>query len=239
MRLAAEDGRRGGVGMVLEVLLDGLVAKDKAETTLPGNVDGSLEIEFLEGNDVLDGFTLFEDGVMQLVVDEPVIGDVQDRAVLEIELGKIRSLFAIAVGVLRILVCGGRGGVVVRSIGIERDGVVSQSIIPEEITRWPSPAGVESPTPPPAPTPSEAVIGTAPKNGIGIKGETRRNRLNRTRGAIADSARSARTKRTGAGGKDDARPRRRRVCRGRMRDRGRGEMRRASTGVDTTVLGEG
>jgi hypothetical protein len=73
---AAEDAGRGGVGMVLQVLLDRLVAKDEAESALRGNVDGSLQIKLFEGNDVLDRYSLFEYSVMKLVVDEPIIGDV-------------------------------------------------------------------------------------------------------------------------------------------------------------------
>jgi hypothetical protein len=74
--LATEDGGRGGIGMVLQILLDGLIAQDKAESALRGDTHGRLQIELLEGNDVLDRFSLFEHRVMELLVGQPIIGDV-------------------------------------------------------------------------------------------------------------------------------------------------------------------
>ena len=74
--------------VALQKLLQGLIAQDKTETPPRGHINSPLQIQLAEINCVFDpiraGF--LDRREVQLVVDEPVVGHVEDRAVLQIEL---------------------------------------------------------------------------------------------------------------------------------------------------------
>jgi hypothetical protein len=123
--------------MVVEVLVDGLVAEDEAEAAASVDVDGGLEVEVVEGDDLFAGFASggIGDDEVELAVDEPVVGDAVDGAVGEDELRKVGALFAVVNVVLH-------RGVDRRGVGVERKSVVAE--VPVKVAVGPA-AGVVCP----------------------------------------------------------------------------------------------
>ena len=122
------------------LLLHGSAAQHEAESPLCIDVDGPLQIQFIEANRVLDGLraALLGYREMNLAILEPVIGHVIDRAVSQIELRQAAPLSVIALG--RISVrwrCALTSWAIVRRIG--------SKTIPIPIGR--RPVAVESPAP--------------------------------------------------------------------------------------------
>ena len=74
--------------MISQILLEGLVAHHNSESVARIHIDGSLCVQIVESDHLLDGFRagLIEHGEMYLVVDEPVVVHVIHRAVLQTEL---------------------------------------------------------------------------------------------------------------------------------------------------------
>src|SRR3984957_17894794 len=99
-----------------------------------------MQIQCLEGNHVFRWFRaiLLNHREMKLVIDEPVIGHVENRSIFQEELRYVRSLFAVGIHRslvhLRNIVGGTRGG----------DSGVTECPRPEEVT-GPPPTGVQSP----------------------------------------------------------------------------------------------
>src|SRR6266851_10175235 len=99
-----------------------------------------MQIQCLERNHVFRWFRaiLLNHREMKLIVDEPVIGHVENRAIFQEELRYVRSLFAVGIHGslvhLRNIVCGTRGG----------DSSVTERPRPEEVTVR-APTGVQSP----------------------------------------------------------------------------------------------
>src|SRR5580692_8364075 len=90
--------------MVAEVLLEGLVAHDHAEAAARIDVDGSLGVQIVESDHLLDSSraALIERGEMYLVVDEPVVVHAVGRAVLQVELHKRVAIEAVDVDGARV-----------------------------------------------------------------------------------------------------------------------------------------
>ena len=83
--------------MVAQILVDWFVAEHNPESPPRVCVDGRLQIQCLEGNHVFRWFPaiLFNHGEMKLVVDEPVIGHVENRSIFQNELWLVQSLFTV------------------------------------------------------------------------------------------------------------------------------------------------
>lgn len=79
---------RGEIRMISQILLEGLITHHDSESAARIHIDGSLGIQIVEGDHLLDGFrgTLIEHGEMYLVVDEPVVVDAIHCAVFQIKL---------------------------------------------------------------------------------------------------------------------------------------------------------
>lgn len=71
--------------MVVQILLEWLVSQLEAESSLSIHVDRLLQIEFVEGNHLLDRFRplFFNHHEVELSVNDPVIGYVENRAVFQ------------------------------------------------------------------------------------------------------------------------------------------------------------
>src|ERR1700723_1984151 len=129
-----------------------------------------MQIQCLEGNHVFRWFRaiLLNHREMKLVIDEPVIGHVENRAIFQEELRYVRSLFAVGIHGslvhLRNIVCGTSGG----------GSDVTERPRPEEVTGRP-PTGVQSPE------------WSAEKKGGVVKDEQRRKWANRTPGRAKTS----------------------------------------------------
>lgn len=78
------------VRMVAQIPIHRLIAENELESALRGDVDGFLQVELAEINHVLDGLrAAFAGGEVELIIDEPVVEDVVNGAVLEIKLGEL------------------------------------------------------------------------------------------------------------------------------------------------------
>ena len=71
--------------MVAHVLLEGFVAQQETESALCVHVDGLLQIQVFEWNDMFGWCSAFvlEDGEMKLVIHDPVIVHEQNGAIFQ------------------------------------------------------------------------------------------------------------------------------------------------------------
>lgn len=71
--------------MVAHILCEWFVSQDESESSGRISIDGLLQFQSIERNQLLYWFraSLLDDCVMKLVINEPVIGHIEDRTILE------------------------------------------------------------------------------------------------------------------------------------------------------------
>lgn len=69
--------------MVTQILVEWLVSELETESPLSIHVDRLLQIEFVEGNHLLDRLRpiFFNHHEVELAIDDPVVGHVENRSV--------------------------------------------------------------------------------------------------------------------------------------------------------------
>lgn len=83
--------------MIADILGEGLIAQHETESPLRIHIDRLLQIQFLEGNHLLRGFCslLFVHHEMELTVDKPVVGDVENSAIVQKQLREFPRFCAV------------------------------------------------------------------------------------------------------------------------------------------------
>src|SRR5207249_6339769 len=78
---------RVSVGMIAQILVQGLVAHYDAKSSARVHIDGFLEIQLVRGSYLLGGFrsTLLDGNEMYLAVHEPIVGHAIYGAVFQIK----------------------------------------------------------------------------------------------------------------------------------------------------------
>ncbi len=83
--------------MIADVLLEWLVAQHEPESSVRIHIDRLLQIQFIEGDCLLFRIHPFflANHEMKLVIDDPVVRDVETRSVFQEKLRIVRPFFAI------------------------------------------------------------------------------------------------------------------------------------------------
>ncbi|MGC2473435.1 MAG: hypothetical protein WA485_03815 [Candidatus Sulfotelmatobacter sp.] len=83
--------------MIADVLLEWLVAQHKPESSVRIHIDCLLQIQFIKGNHLLFRFhpVFLSDDEMKLVVDDPVVRDVETGSIFQEKLWIVRPFFAV------------------------------------------------------------------------------------------------------------------------------------------------
>jgi hypothetical protein len=102
-------------GVVPHVLLKWLVAQHEAETSCRVYINGPLQVQCLERNHVFRRFAaiLVNHLEVKLIIDKPVIGYIENRAIFQEQLWPVWSLLTVDIHGSRVslgdVVCGRRG----------------------------------------------------------------------------------------------------------------------------------